>query len=309
MPIQFIPGLGATTGAQPSQSEDMAPTKGDAQAGAGALSSSSPLEEMRALFESALLNNGNRAGQDGAAGGAGAEWGTSDLFSDPNDFDLNGSFGRLEAAAEKLTQAGMDPLEVLNELLGELGAAEDLAALMIEFASMGRQNALDQRLSARDQARADLEGQAQTMREAAVTQLVVSVVSTAAAVGASVVSFKGAGQAGKLAGAAKDASMEGASEMSTALNTQAQNVSTRAQAVSGLINAGSSAGEGGGSMISKNIEAGGQELAAKAQTEQSNAELGKSVMDDFKDLVRSIIQFLKDQQQAEIDRMATTTRI
>lgn len=234
---------------------------------------------------------------------------TGAAFDTPENFDLGESLGRLQSAIEQMISSGADPMEVLNGILGEMGASQDLGALLIEFAAMGRQNALDQRMNARDQARSDLEGQAETMRVSAVTQLVVSVVSVAASAVSAGVSFAGAAKAGKIAADAAETGANGATEAATALNTKAQTVAAKSQSVSGMIGLSNTSGEATGGMITKNVEADGQELAAKSQTEQSNADLAKTVMDDFKELVRSIIQFLKDMQQSEVDRMAMTTRV
>ncbi|NIZ12021.1 hypothetical protein [Phaeobacter sp. HF9A] len=238
-----------------------------------------------------------------------AAQGTGAAFDTPENFDLGESLGRLQSAIEQMISSGADPMEVLNGILGEMGASKDLGALLIEFAAMGRQNALDQRMNARDQARSDLEGQAETMRTSAVTQLVVSVVSVAASAASAGVSFAGAAKAGKIAADAAETGANGTAEAATALNTKAQTVAAKSQSVSGMIGLSNTSGEATGGMITKNVEADGQELAAKSQTEQSNADLAKTVMDDFKELVRSIIQFLKDMQQSEVDRMAMTTRV
>ncbi|MGR3483859.1 MAG: hypothetical protein ACU0BF_00800 [Paracoccaceae bacterium] len=89
-------------------------------------------------------------------------------------------------------ESGISALQTtLEEVLSRVSNSSDLGKLLIEMASMGREQALDQRLAARDAAKADQLSQADATREAgqkamqgALASMVVSAVSAGVTIGA-----------------------------------------------------------------------------------------------------------------------------
>lgn len=236
----------------------------------------------------------------------------------------------------------------IAKLIGSLvGTFDDLSELLVKFAAMGRQNALDQRLEARDAAKGNMMGEAAEIREAAQKQItgaiismVVAVVTAAISIAAAGLSIQGAAGATKAAGKAGEVADEAAQaakiagrtggeagkhigRQADALNVQAQQlasqvqqISTKAQALSGIaqtISQLATSIAGGTKTILDSAamvdQAEGKEMAAQAQEDQSNSDLAKKVMDDLEEMIRAAIQFLKEMQRAEVDLMANMTRV
>jgi hypothetical protein len=233
------------------------------------------------------------------------------MFKPSEDFDYDGTINKLETALANAVAGDEGALDALKSLLGELGIGAELSELMVEFAAMGRQNALDQRLASREQAKDELLSQASATREAAVTQVVVAAATLAVSALTAGLSLSQAGKAGetskqlgKLADEGGDNQAQVAAITNAATKTQLQN-----QAVTQGVGMIGQTFEGAGGLISGFQQAGGQVDAANAQMEQSNSDLSKKVMDDFEEIVRATIQFLKEMQQAETDLMASMTRV
>ncbi len=216
---------------------------------------------------------------------------------------------------------------------------DKLATLIMEFASMSRQNALDVRLAARAQARSELEGQASETREAAQKALIAAAVSFAFAVVSAVISIGSAvSSIGKIKeglASTKDAIQtqkiadgitgnglgdlanksklnhiaEGMQKSGDAAIKLGDARSQLGQAISGLMNAVGKLSEGILQGMSKYDEARGQELAAAAQDSQANADFAKQFMDELQEMLNAAMQFLKEMAQAETDMMATASRL
>lgn len=229
--------------------------------------------------------------------------------------------------------------EAIASLMSSVRDPDQLAKLIMEFASMARQNALDVRLAARAQARSELEGQANETREAAQKALIAAAVSFAFAVVSAVISIGSAvASIGKI--------KEGLSQTKDAIQTQkiadgitgtgigdlanksklnhvAEGLqksgdgliklgdarSQLGQAISGLMNGIGKLSEGILQGMSKYDEAEGQELAAAAQDSQANADFAKQFMDELQEMLNAAMQFLKEMAQAETDMMATASRL
>lgn len=226
-----------------------------------------------------------------------------------------------------------------------------LARVMIEQASDQRKNALDNRLSAREQAKSELMGQAEKMQKAAeesssaalnamITTVVMSsvafVASSAGAVLGGMSAVKqGAGFKDALGGA-KAAGLQDAGTKAAGIQNAAtkpisiKDAATQAQLgmSSGMIKAGKAAdGLGGaqtlgqigqsaggyqsamGEAASKTLDAEGQREAAKAQDSQARADVAKESQEALNQMMQSIIQFLKDLQEAKAEQMRTLTRV
>lgn len=231
-------------------------------------------------------------------------------FSPSDDFDYAGTLQKLETALGDVMAGADGALDALKSLLGELGIGDDLSTLIVEFAAMGRQNALDQRLASREQAKSELLSQAATTRTAAVTQAIVAGVALAVSILSAGVSVGGAKAASASADEVADVVAQGGDQAQLAMiNTAATATQASNQATTQVINTFGQLAQGVGGVVSGNIQADGQVDAANAQMEQSNSDLSKKVMDDFEEIVRATIQFLKEMQQAETDLMANMTRV
>lgn len=284
----------------------------------------------------------------GGLGGSNRTGGTEGGFTVQNDANTPES-STAEANLQKALESG-DTAKIaqsIADFLAEIGGDDALAKLMIEFAAMGRQQALDSRLQARENARSQLMGQAAETRQAATKALIGAVIAGVVSIVASVVSIGGgisqlgkakdmvklanqadtatqaANQASSFSKGADGAAKVGAEKMAasyeatakaanTSLNTLqsgAQGTQMLVQGISGLVNALAQMIKGGLDAGAKLDEAKGQEMAADAQIEQSNSDLAKKVMDELEELIRTAIQFIKEMKAAEADLMQSMTRV
>lgn len=241
----------------------------------------------------------------------------------------------MEAALEELRNNPALRDEILAALSSG-GNAEDIAVLLIKMSGMSREELLDQRLQARAAARSDLEASAAESMEAATKQIVgaivgavLSAVSAVVSIGGAVSSVKSSGDALK---ASKDANqMEKIASTATRsgdssapkLTETAKNAAAdageataAAQRANQITMAVGQLGNAAGNMISgimegaaKMDEAEGKLREASAQDHQAHGDVTKKAMDDLEELVKSAIQFLKAMQSAEVDLMATLTRV
>jgi len=231
------------------------------------------------------------------------------------------SMGNLKAASRKLDDG--DFKTALAGLISLVSTASSIGALLIEMASMQRQNALDSRLAARDAARSDMQSQADSTRDsaskamaAAITGLVTSVISAGIQFASAALQFKAADGALKnlRADAAGGQGASGMSEqMSIAINTQS---TSRASAQGDMLNALNGLMKGLGDATSgllqaesKMIDADGQEFAAKAEMNKAEADTVQKFMDELQQMIDATMKFLSDLAQAEADMMATASRL
>jgi hypothetical protein len=222
--------------------------------------------------------------------------------------EMNAALSRLETAAA-----------ALDRLFNSEGNIIDLLArVMIEQAAQQRKDALEERLAAREQAKSQLLDQAGKMKEAAekmlsgalvamITAIVVAVVTVA-------ISAYSIGKAGQGLTAAKDAKgLEGGAQQ--ARLAQASALSGKGQAWGGVSQSLSGLATGVGNYAkadyeaqSKKIEAEGSEMAAEAQYSQSQADIKKEMQDALNQLIQSIINFIKEMKEAEVNMMQAITR-
>ncbi|WP_298958089.1 hypothetical protein [uncultured Methylobacterium sp.] len=182
-----------------------------------------------------------------------------------------------------------------------------LARAMIEQAADARKNALQDRLDARAAAKTELMSQASKLSEQsktlqegadaaknnaiafAVTSLVVSAVSV------------GIGVGGMVKGAATDAGK--------ALAGISQGVGTVAGTFGGLGQGMSGYHSTSAQATAKEQEAQGAIAAAMAQDKQATADFKKEAQQALDDMVRSIINFLKELSDAKAQQMQALTRV
>lgn len=230
--------------------------------------------------------------------------------------DIGKTLAAFEGAASLLSRSSGSTLDFL-------------ARVMIEQAAEQRKNALDSRLSAREQAKSELMNQAAKMEKAAeesksaayqamITTVVMSSVALAASTTGAVLGGLSAvkqGSAFKDAIASGKTIKEAATSASTGLSAGWTKVGKAADGLGGAQQMGQ-LGQAGGGYISaqgeaaaKTLDAEGQREAARAQDSQTKADLSKDSQEALNQMIQSIIQFLKDLQEAKAEQMRTLTRV
>lgn len=235
--------------------------------------------------------------------------------------------------------AALGALEQAVTLLSSLSVSsadlDFLARALLEQTAMQRHEALQQRLNAREFARIDLltqaaemNEQAKNMRDGAIASVVLSVVAAAVSVVGGAFSLKSSGTALKqadesLALTEKSAIIGIKSRAGKALTAEAGSLSTTSQANSaygqgiGVITGGVSQALGSLGGMSKSLadadgkfnEAQGATAAAEAQNKAAVGDMAKEVQGALDDMIRAIITFLKELQEARSQQMQAFTRV
>ena len=233
--------------------------------------------------------------------------------------DIKNKLASLQNAA-KLT-ADLPP--ATSAYVGNI--AKFLARAMIEMASEQRQNALADRMAARETAKAELISQAGQMEKAAdkmaqgaLTSLITGVIGGAISVGASLGgAIAGASQLSKMSTATgmKGATPDAIAAAKTAFD-KGQTISSTASsfaqvgtAFGDITKTGGSSSDGRLQADAKREEAQGSRHAAEAQYAQQAAELKKDVQDTMSEMIKQIINFIKELKEAEVDAMRALTRV
>jgi hypothetical protein len=249
--------------------------------------------------------------------------------------DPGAAASELETILQEM-QNNPEMRQALLDAIGSGAGAEEIAALMIKLSNMSRESVLDQRLQARSAARSDLEGAASEMKQAATKQFAAAVVSAVVAgisagvsLGASISSIKSSAEAIKTTRQANSAERLASEtkatgdsiapelkETSKNLGALAESQSLAARRTADIGTAISKIGTGVGDLISGSLQGDskiddseGKLKEASATDQQAAADVTKKAMDDLEELVKSAIQFLKAMQAAEVDLMATMTRV
>ena len=209
-----------------------------------------------------------------------------------------------------------------------------LGKLMIIHANEARKNAMDQRLEARDEAKTQLMAQAgqdhqaaTDMRASAVVALVMSVVSiaiSALSLGSAMKSTAAAG--GKLNSLEKPVQSEnmtpkeqvefsnskmeydhGIQEV-TNLNSMSSIQLQQSQMIGNIGQSLSGFATSEGQAESKEAQAKGEEYGALAQDAMAKGDMAKEVFQAADELVKQIINLLKDLKDSKAQEMAAITR-
>jgi len=285
----------------------------------------------------------------------------------PGDVDTPAKLGIILNVFEQAAAIVQNPTAPVMAFIGDL--AKLLARVMIEQASEQRQNALNDRLAARETAKGELMSQAQQMDNAAakmmsgaLTSIITAAIGGAISIGGSLTGALGTmSQLGKMGTQAKATEtatkqmsqandeisnlsklMKGTTDpkelsslnqkLDAAKNAQ-QAASTAQQSSSNLFNvantkssmiggfgqAGSSLGDttsrtGAGADARQQAEAKGMDAqgardAADAQVAQQQADLKKELQDSLSDMIKQIINFIKELKEAEVDAMRALTKV
>jgi len=285
----------------------------------------------------------------------------------PGDVDTPEKLASMLGAFEAAATVVEDPGSPVMAFVGDL--AKLLAKVMIEQASEQRQNALKDRLAARETARGELMSQAQQMTDAAqkmmtgaITSIVTASIGGALSVFGSLAGGIGTlsqlgkmGNQAKATAAANKALTQATDEVSNlskilkgasnptqiaqlnakldpaknamsaaqAAQTAAGNLFSVANTKSGIAGAFGQAGSALGDTTSragsgvdakqqadaKALDAQGSRDAAEAQYAQQQADLKKELQDSLSDMIKQIINFIKELKEAEVDAMRALTKV
>lgn len=241
----------------------------------------------------------------------------------------------LEEAISRLQQlfASSNSAEVIMSLIGKL---------MIEQAQSQRESALNNRLNAREEAKGQLLDQASQMDKAAAEMVSGAIVSLVMTVVASAIAIAGAGLSLKSSFGGTQAKIEAANKAGAdyaggmmkagmsptgavtaggqvAKDTLGKTVTNLdkfgmlanqiGQAVSNILSAGGGLGKAMYEAASKEAEADGARLAAQAQDTQADADMAKEIQSALDEMLKAIINFLKELREAEANQMQALTRV
>lgn len=145
------------------------------------------------------------SGQTGGVGGVPTGSQTGGVASTNTSGTQPSNTGQAQRRVGEAQTNAADTLRALNDLISSLRDPDQLAALLIEMNNLQRQQALDQRLASRDTAKAQMEGQAAEMRDAAIKEIASAAVAVVMAVVSFAVSMVGAMKMGKETSSAIDA--------------------------------------------------------------------------------------------------------
>jgi hypothetical protein len=232
------------------------------------------------------------------------------------DQDGNGVKDMITSEEYKNLPLGVD-LEKLQKVLEDfISGAKDRTALfsaLIELLNNQRQSAVDQRANARESAKNELLDAAGKNKEAASKQMEAAVVGLVFGVlGGAIQSTAGgmtvkaqATHIGNIKGVTNEATLNTASQVHQG---ELQKISSFGGALKDITN---SSGQGASGTIqsdASNLQAEGQEIQAVAQDTQNQQDIAKKFAEDLTEVAKSVIQFIKEIRNAEIERMASITR-
>lgn len=210
--------------------------------------------------------------------------------------------------------SGLTPEKLAEKLKEFIAGASDrtsLFAALIELMNSQRQNAVEQRANARETAKTQmLEGAnlsrdaADKQKEAAISSLAGGIISGAMQILGGAVSL---GMQAKFSNMkfGSDAVMNKASTIHTAQQQAINAFSGSASSIAG------SGGQQAGAMQqadASNLQADSQEMQAGSQDSLNQQDIEKKFSEDLTQVIQSVIQFMKEIRNAEIERMSSITR-
>lgn len=232
------------------------------------------------------------------------------------DKNGNGVKDMITSEEYKNLPQGVD-LEKLQKVLEDfISGAKDRTALfsaLIEMMNNQRQSAVDQRANARESAKNELLDAAGKSKEAASKQmdaavagLVLSLISGATQIGTgSMTAGAQTRHSVKTQGSKDDAFLNHASAK---LQANIQTISSFGGASKDMTSASGQGASGTLQADASNLQAEGQEIQAIAQDTQNQQDIEKKFAEDLTEAIKSVIQFIKEIRNAEIERMSSITR-
>ncbi|WP_375453307.1 hypothetical protein [uncultured Methylobacterium sp.] len=220
--------------------------------------------------------------------------------------------GQVPADLEETLDIYAGAAAALGSRVGGGDSLEFLARVLIEQAAEQRKNALDDRLNAREQAKTELMSQAQMstdqakeLKDGAVKAMIVSIVFSAVSIVASVASV-GVGLNGISKLGSTTASV---AETGKALGGMSQSIGGLATTANQVGQAGSGYASTDAQATAKEKEAQGAVDAAMAQDLQAKGDMKKEMQETMNDMIKSIINFLKEMADAKAQQMQVMTRV
>jgi hypothetical protein len=229
----------------------------------------------------------------------------------PGDVDtpqkLQATLDNFEAAAAQLKDASSEVITFVGDI------SKLLARMMIEQTGQQRQNALNDRLAAREQAKGELMSQADQMDKAADkmieganTALVTAIISAVVQIAGATIAI--AGSAFNLR-AMGNAANKDAFDIANGYTQVFQAANAIGTAGGQGINAGGTSTDTKAQAEAKKLEAQGSRDAAEAQEAQQQADSKKQMEEALNDMIKQIINFLKELREAEVDAMRALTKV
>lgn len=190
-----------------------------------------------------------------------------------------------------------------------------LARAMIEQAAEQRQNALNDRLNARDQAKTELLSQAESLKDqaselkdGAKSAMILSIVFSSLSIVAAGVSIVGGGLGGVGSSDGVRVVAKGG-QVGNALYGSSQGATSIGGSLGQIGQSSSGYETTSAQATAKEMEAQGQIDAAQAQEMQNVADLKKEMQDSMNDMIKSIIAFLKELSDAKAQQMQVMTKV
>lgn len=209
------------------------------------------------------------------------------------EVDVTSALNNLEGA--------LDGLEGAADLLAQIfsGSTIDLLSrALVEMAGEQRKQALESRLAAREAAKTQLEGQADAMRDAAAKMIagaivaaVLQIVAAAVSIGASMGALGALKTGGDIGRGTADA------------------YNAIGGALKGIGDAAANAFNSSLQAAAKIDDAEGTDLAAEAEQSKATGDLAKEVQDAVTEMIRAIINFLKELKDTQAQQMQSLTRL
>lgn len=230
----------------------------------------------------------------------------------PGDVDtpqkLQATLDSFEAAAAQLGDASSEVITFVGDI------SKMLARLMIEQTGQQRQNALNDRLAAREQAKGELMSQADQMDKAADKMIEGASTMMITAIVSAVIQLAGAtvaivGSAVNLKGMKDVLGDKNKFDLANGWTQAFQAANTVGSAAGQGINAGGTSTDSKAQAEAKKMEAEGSRDAAEAQEAQQTADTKKQTEEALNDMIKQIINFLKELREAEVDAMRALTKV
>ena len=202
---------------------------------------------------------------------------------------------------------------ILANSAGSVDNDKVLARTLVELHNLQRKDALNNRLSARTEAKAQLQDQAGKLNDSAdellqgaIVNLVLTTVSAAITIVSSAISI---GQTGIALGSfdASTATQADTAKLS-AIGGKASNVSQLGGGISSLGSGAANFASTQSQAAAKEIESEGAILAAEAEETKSEGDIAREQQQSLDETTKQLIAFIKELRDAEVEQMAAITR-
>lgn len=224
--------------------------------------------------------------------------------SSDGKYDVDGMLNRID----KIVDTFGDVSTAVSNMIGK-GGIDLLARALIEMAADQRKSALESRLAAREEAKGELMQQAGTMRSeaakmiaGAIVSAIVQIIGAGVSIGFSASAMKSL-DAGKMGTLGKDLRVDDFSRGMADVNN----------AIGGAVK---SIGDAVGNMVNGMLQgaakldaAQGTEHAAEAEEIRGKGDMAKELGDAVEEMIKAVINFLKELKDAQAEQMRSLTKL